>query len=163
MSQPRQLKNAVNQVAGQVIGRDWSLYATLLDNWRDIVGQELAAHTMPVKIVLAGGTPGPRNKRENGTLHIKLPRGLAMEMQYKLHQVQARVNGFFGYDAITRIVLEHDNKPAKPPEQAQPEAALDAQEIERIEQAAAAIADPALREAAAAFGQAVAMQAKKQG
>jgi hypothetical protein len=29
-------------------------------------------------------------------------------MQYRLHLMQKRMNGFFGYDAIGRIIIEHD-------------------------------------------------------
>lgn len=37
---------------------------------------------------------------------IRLPQGLAMEFNFISEQIKTRVNGFFGYQAIDRIILD---------------------------------------------------------
>jgi hypothetical protein len=156
MSQPRQLRHAVNQVAAQAIGKDWPLYARLIEHWREIVGDELAESTSPSKIMIAEHHAGNRNRHQHGTLHIRLPRGLAMEMQYRVHQITERVNHFFGYEAISRIVLEHDTRQPKPIKTKQIAGDLSDQDHVKIDAMVAGITDPELRAATQSLAEAVA-------
>src|SRR5580692_535543 len=96
---PRSLSSSVDKIARQTIGKDWSLYAALLDRWPEIAGAEYARLTTPVKIVFP-----PRQQeaqRKGGTLVIRLPKGLAMEFTYKTGIICERITNFFGYEAIT--------------------------------------------------------------
>jgi hypothetical protein len=104
MFMPRQLSHTVEHIARQSVGKDWGLYAALLDHWRDIVGADYAETTTPVKITF----PHQPNeaRRQNGTLTILLPKGLAMEFTYKIEQIRQRINSYFGYEAIARIVFD---------------------------------------------------------
>src|ERR1700761_8162192 len=92
MFMPRALANAVNQIARQTIGKDWSLYAALLDHWQEIVGMEYAKVTTPVKITFPH-QPGA-SRRSGGTLTAKLPKGLAMEFTFKTEQIKQRINSY---------------------------------------------------------------------
>lgn len=151
MSQPRSIFGALSQVAGKAIGRDWPLYATMLDHWREIVGLDLADATTPVKLTF------PHNgKREGGTLTLRLPRGLALEMQYRQEQIRARINGFFGAATIARIVLEPVTG-APPPARATPDAPIAPEKLSELENQVAILADEELREAALALGKAMAL------
>jgi len=157
MSLPRPLSASVHQIAGQTIGRDWDIYATLLGHWKEIVGEELAEMTTPVRINF------PRikgNNRSDGTLVLRTPRGLALEIQHKIGQIQARLNAFMGHGAIARIVLEHDTS-GKAHRVEEPEFQLPPQDAERIEKEVNGINDPELRTAAEALGQAIAQNAAK--
>ena len=101
---PRQLSQSVEQIARQTVGKDWGLYAALLDHWQEIVGADYARVTTPVKILF----PHQPNeaRRRNGTLTVRLPKGLAMEFTYKTEQMRQRINGYFGYDAIGKIIFD---------------------------------------------------------
>ena len=107
---PRTLATAVDKVARQTLGKDWNLYATLLNHWAEIVGTEYAAKTTPVKISFPRGKPDEakwaQGRRCDGALHIKLPQGLVMEFTYQTDQIKQRISSYFGYEAIARIVLE---------------------------------------------------------
>jgi hypothetical protein len=65
-----------------------------------------------------------------------------------------RINGFFGYGAVARIVLVHGpQRPSAPP--APPLRPLDRAEQEALDQRVAAVADPSLRAALARLGAAL--------
>jgi hypothetical protein len=104
MFMPRQLSHTIEHIARRSIGKDWGLYAALLDRWQDIVGADYANVTTPVKITF----PHQPNeaRRQSGTLTVRLPKGLAMEFTYKTEQIRQRINNYFGYDAIVRIIFD---------------------------------------------------------
>jgi len=113
MLMPRTLANLVDKVARASVGKDWTLYAALLEHWEEIVGTEYARATTPVKLAFPHQPLQPR--RCNGTLTVRLPKGLAMEFTFKAEQIKQRVNGYFGYEAVGRIVLESASiAPPKP-------------------------------------------------
>lgn len=101
---PRQLSHSVEQIARQAVGKDWGLYATLLDRWSEIVGPDYARVTSPAKVQF----PHQPNEaqRRNGTLTIRLPKGLVMEFTYKTEQIRQRINSYFGYEAVAKIVFD---------------------------------------------------------
>lgn len=99
------------------MGKDWQLYAGLLEHWEEIVGADYARCTTPVKVTFPHALPGSLNasgKRGDGTLHIRLPQGLVMEFTYQTERIKQRITAYFGYQAISRIVFEpvYGQKPA---------------------------------------------------
>ena len=101
---PRTIANAINSVARQSIGKDWLLYSALLDHWQEIVGNDYAQVTTPVKMTFPHQPLEAR--RQGGTLCVRLPKGLAMEFSFKAEQIKQRVNDFFGYAAISKITFD---------------------------------------------------------
>jgi hypothetical protein len=118
MFTPRPLSSALSQVAREAIGKDWTLYATLLDHWREIVGEEYAKTASPVKISFPKGKKDGEKwaarGRTGGLLTIKLPQGLAMEFSFLSETLKTRINGFFGYPMIEKIAFEPYCVPKKP-------------------------------------------------
>lgn len=101
---PRSVASSIDKIARQTVGKDWSLYAALLEHWQEIVGADYAAHTTPSKITFPYQ---PNNvRRGSGTLTIRLPKGLAMEFTFKTDQIRQRINSYFGYKAIAKIAFE---------------------------------------------------------
>jgi hypothetical protein len=149
---PRALANIVDKIARQSVGKDWNLYAALLEHWQEIVGTEYARVTTPVKITFPHQPNEPRQR--NGTLCVRLPKGLAMEFTYKTEQIRQRINGYFGYDAVAKIAFQPvygaGPAPSAPTQTADPAA------LEEIRQTAKGIEDDDLRVALEAFGEAVA-------
>lgn len=101
---PRSVATAIDKIARQTVGKDWSLYAALLSHWQEIVGKDYAQHTTPTKITFPH-QPGQQH-RTGGTLYIRLPKGLSMEFSFKSDQIRQRINSYFGYDAIGKIAFE---------------------------------------------------------
>lgn len=150
MFMPRQLSHSVEQIARQAVGKDWALYAALLDRWQEIVGADYAKVTTPVKILF----PHQPNeaRRRNGNLTVRLPKGLAMEFTYKTEQMRQRINNYFGYDAIGRITFDPVfNVPPKT-RQGQPPTP---EAFEAIRQEANIIENNELRDSLQSFGEAI--------
>lgn len=104
MFTPPSVSRAIDQVARKNIGKDWNLYAALLARWTEIVGESIARVATPVKITFPYQPNEPQ--RRNGTLCVRLPRGLTMEFTFKSAIVQQRINAYFGYSAIAKIAFE---------------------------------------------------------
>jgi hypothetical protein len=150
MFMPRQLNHAVEQIARQAIGKDWALYASLLEHWKEIVGPDYARVTTPVKI----NFPHQPNeaRRRNGTLTVRLPKGLAMEFTYKTEQICQRINNYFGYDAIAKIMFDAVYGVA-PKTQKQFEA--DPEALSQLQGQTQSIQSNELRDALQSFGEAM--------
>lgn len=148
---PSALSKAVERIARRAVGKDWNLYAALLEHWQEIVGAEYARVAAPVKITFPHQPNAAR--RENGTLCLRLPKGLAMEMSFKSEQIRQRINGYFGYEAIGRIAL--DPVYETPTAVEAPPIQTDAEAVALIHQAARGIEDEALRHALEGFGEAM--------
>ncbi len=145
---PRAVSGAVEQIARQTVGKDWSLYAALLDHWQEIVGADYAKVTIPAKITFPHQPMEPR--RRSGTLTIKLPKGLAMEFSFKTDQIRQRINGYFGYDAVAKIIFEpvYGTPEAKGPTLKEP----DPEELAKVKTGVQDIENDELRAALEAFG-----------
>lgn len=78
----------------------------VVKRWKDIVGPELAAATLPLRLKFA------RGERAQGTLVVRVEGAFAPLLQHREHQVVERVNSFFGYQAVARLALEQGPLPA---------------------------------------------------
>ncbi len=122
----------------------------ILTEWPVIVGADLAAFTMPDKVVwprrVEGQEPatGHRTRRAEGaTLVLRVDGPRAIEVQHRAGQILERVNSYFGYRAVAEMrilqapVIRAPRQPPAPPPPIEP-AALPA---------SAKIADQGLRAA----------------
>jgi hypothetical protein len=147
---PRTIADAVDKVARQSAGKDWGLYANLLGHWAEIVGEEYAKVTTPVKIAFPHQ---PQEKRrKDGVLTVRLPKGLAMEFSFKADLIRQRVNSYMGYEAFARIALD---PAAITPPATKKERKTDPAALEGVKTQAAAIENNELREALEKFGEAM--------
>lgn len=166
MRMPRPLSFAVDVAARKALGKDWGLYASLLEHWREIVGEIYAEKTAPVKITFPyGQTPDVKNgkTRRKGSLTIRLPQGLAMEFSFHVESVKARVNTFFGYEAIEKIVLAPITASTRPPvvPQAFVERTVSSADEKALRQSVQGIENAELRETLFAFGKTLLTHAEK--
>jgi len=150
MFMPRALSNAIGSVARRAVGKDWDVYAALLERWAEIVGPEYAQATAPVKISFPHQPLEP--KRRNGTLTVRLPRGLALEFSFKVDVMKQRINGYFGYDAIARIAFDPSYEIPAPPHQ-KPPPNLEA--LDNVRQSTRSLEAGDLKVALEKFGEAI--------
>ena len=105
---PRALATAITRLTAPVFGRRGFAQGAVVNEWAAIVGVHLAAHTAPEKIIPAEGG------REEGTLHLRVDSGaLAIELQHLEPQLIERVNGYFGYRAVSRVKLAQGPLPRR--------------------------------------------------
>jgi hypothetical protein len=123
--------------------------AKLLTEWPSIVGPALAGRCQPIR--LGNGTD-----RAGGVLVLHVTGSAALELQHSEVQILERINGFFGYPAVTRLRLiqappfRRSSSPGPPVDR--PVSTAD--ELE-VREAVQVIRDPALRTALADLGRAL--------
>lgn len=88
------LKDRIRQ-AGEARG---FAVTRLLTHWAEIVGEDLAGVTRPVKIGYGKGGMG-------GTLTLLTTGAMAPVLEMKKEQIRERVNACYGYNAVSRIHL----------------------------------------------------------
>jgi len=85
--------------------------ATLLTDWEQIVGADLARYTAPDRLKwpcngTAGGShdePAEGPSRQGATLVLRVDLGRGIDIQYKARQLIERINAHFGYRAVAEI------------------------------------------------------------
>ena len=82
----------------------------IISDWPKIIGNRLDKECLPLRISPGAGA-------NNGTLYIQVSGVLALELQHMQTQVIERINGYFGYQAISRVILQQapviNEKPKK--------------------------------------------------
>ena len=123
----------------------------LIARWVTIAGPEIAAHSEPMKITWprAIGEAAP----EPATLMLRVEGPAALEIQHLSAVILERVNRFFGWQAIGRIVLRQ--APLRRREPPTPPPPLDPEIAARIAASLPAIENDDLRQALARLGAAI--------
>lgn len=125
----------------------------LIAAWEEIAGPDFATCTRPEKI------RWPRRASEldafePATLILACDGAKAVFLQHESGELLARLNLFFGFEAIARIKIVQ--KPVRPPHRPEPPRVdLTAAEEKRLGDRLRAIADPELRHRLEKFGRGV--------
>lgn len=148
MTGPRPIGRTVPDIAGTALGKRGLAFGALISDWESIVGTNLARYTLPDKLSF------PRGKRENATLHIRAMGPIALELQHLEPLILERINGFFGYAAVSKIRLIHAALPS-PPQRPIRFRDLTTTEEMRLSDTTAGVDDPDLRAALERLGRAM--------
>jgi len=145
----RAIAAEIPRIAGAALGKRGFGEAQLVTQWDAVIGSELAAKLAPERLSFT------RGERKNGTLRLRVASAFATEAQHLEPVLIERINAFFGYGAVARLVLVQGPAPhaatATPPPRP-----LSAAEQGVIDARVAGIRDPELRDALARLGTAVA-------
>jgi len=93
----RSLAGPVGRITRPLLRRRGLANAQMVAKWRDIIGEALASQSIPQRYV--------PDRQGGGTLHIRVGGAWAIEFQHLEPQIVERINGFFGYRAVTRLAL----------------------------------------------------------
>jgi hypothetical protein len=145
----RAIGAALPRIAAPILGKEGAGAAELIAQWPAIVGEAIAGSCQPTRLAF------PRGERRNGTLRLRVASAAATEIQHREPILIERINGYFGYGAVARLVLVQGPPPL--PERADPPMP---RPLEGDEQAALArrletVADPELRDALERLGRAI--------
>lgn len=115
---------ALNRYLRELDGRFGQGASALSARWREIVGEEIARRTEPVKLV-RGRNGGP------SLLEIRVAGPAAAIIQHRAHEILSRVNLFLGAEAVQKLRIVQGplqrTEPAPPRRRAAPlDAALEA-------------------------------------
>ena len=121
----------------------------LAARWREVVGEDIAKRTEPVKLV-KGRNGGP------SSLEIRVAGPAAAIIQHRAHEILSRVNVFLGPDAVQKLRIVqgplHRTELAPPRRRAAP---LDAAAEAKLAEGLAEAPDGRLKDALLALGRGV--------
>ncbi len=102
----RALGNSLTSVTKRAFARRGLTGADIARQWPAIVGRELAAQCRPrqLRFPKAG-------EAVDGRLTLRVAPGWALEVQHLEPLMLERINGYFGYRAVTRLVLQQGPLP----------------------------------------------------
>jgi hypothetical protein len=122
----------------------------LTARWREVVGEEIARRTEPVKLV-KGRNGGP------SSLEIRVAGPAAAIIQHRAHEILSRVNLFLGPDAVQklRIVQGPLQRPEPAPAPRRRHAPLDAAAEAKLSESLAEAPEGRLKDALMALGRGV--------
>ena len=145
----RALAADVPHIVKPALGKRGFVEGQLVAQWADVVGSDLARRMMPEKLTF------PSGQRRDGTLRLRVAPGFALEVQHREPQILERLNTFFGYRALARLVLVQGPLPADRATMPRRHRDLGASERAALAQRVAGIADVELRGALTRLGEAV--------
>ena len=105
----RALADLLPDVGGAAFRRFGFIQSSVVGRWAEIVGPRYAAVSQPESIRF------PRGKREDGVLTLVVRGAHGPMMQHVSPEIIERVNRFFGYPAVARIVFRQGTLAAPAP------------------------------------------------
>jgi hypothetical protein len=126
----------LGDIGGAACKKFGFVQANVVSRWHEIVGERYGEVSLPESIRF------PTGKKSGGTLTLLVEGAHAPLVQHLGPMIIERVNRFFGYEAIARIVFRQGRLPAPAPRRARPQPAPVPKELG---EGLRAVADPELR------------------
>jgi len=144
----RPLSVLLGGAINEVFARQGFASRELVTRWAEIAGREVAEHAQPLKIQWPRPVEG--QPQEPATLVLRVEGPMALEIQHASDVIIARVNRYFGWNAIGRLALRQAplsrpmvrKRPPKPDQAA----------VAAVAQTLTAVEDDDLRQALARLG-----------
>ncbi len=134
------------KAAGRAFGRRGFADGDLVTRWDAIVGREIAAHCLPLRLARA------KAGKAGGTLTLRVEAGFGLELQHLEPLLIERINAYFGYRAVTAISLRQGPLGRRPVRLAKGPPSLPAEAEAALGRRLASIEDDELREALRRLG-----------
>ncbi|MBA4047224.1 MAG: DUF721 domain-containing protein [Sphingomonas sp.] len=147
----RALSDLLPAIGGVAFKKFGFVQSSVVSRWPEIVGARFAAVSAPESIRF------PRGAKQDGTLHLVVRGAHGTMMQHIAPEIVERVNRFFGYAAVARVVMRQGDVAAatRSPRPAAAPPSLKPVPTE-IGDSLRAIADPELKAVLAALAAGVA-------
>jgi hypothetical protein len=126
----------VGDIGGMALKKFGFVQASVVSRWKEIVGERYGQVSLPESIRFSAG------KKSGGTLTLLVEGAHAPLIQHLGPMIIERVNRFFGYEAVSKVVFRQGRLPAAGPKPGRPAPATIPRELgENLR----AVADPELR------------------
>ena len=112
---PRAAGELVGDIGGQSFRRFGFVQSSIVSRWAEIVGERYARVSSPESIRF------PAGRKSGGVLTLLVDGAHAPLIQHLTPMIVERVNRFFGYAAINRVVFRQGKPPAAAPRPARPD------------------------------------------
>jgi len=126
----------LGDIGGAACKKFGFVQASVVSRWAEIVGERYGKVSLPESIRF------PAGKKSGGTLTLLVEGAHAPLIQHLGPMIIERVNRFFGYAAIAKIVFRQGRVPAAAPKRSRPQPAPVPRELG---EGLRAVADPELR------------------
>ena len=74
-------------------------YSNIVDNWTKMVSKKISDTCYPIKVKMG-------KEMRDGTLILNVIHGKEIEVEYEKKQIIDKINSFFGYNCIGKIILK---------------------------------------------------------
>ena len=74
-------------------------YSNLVDNWTKMVSKKISDACYPITVKMG-------KDMKNGILVLNVTHGKEMEVEYEKKNIMEKINSFFGYNCISKIILK---------------------------------------------------------
>ncbi len=146
----RALAETIAKVTRPMFGRRGFAGGAIVAEWPAIVGESLANHSAPEKVSY------PPGSTTEGTLRLRIARGgLATELQHLEPVLIERINGYFGYRAVSRLQFVHGPLPERSSPKPPSTRPLTPEEEQILADHLATIEDPKLRQVLEDLGRSI--------
>lgn len=110
------LADLVAPCIGPALARQGFGEADVLLHWPEIVGEGLAEHCRPVKLKWRprGPVADPKDRTEPAVLIVRVEGAFALTLQHMAPVVLERVNVYFGWRCVGKLVLKQGPLPLAP-------------------------------------------------
>lgn len=110
----RQVAELLPAVGGAAFRRFGFVQSSIVSRWAEIAGERYAAASHPESIRF------PFSKKQDGVLTLVVRGAFAPMMQHITPEIMERVNRFFGYTAVARVVIRQGEIALREPRRAPP-------------------------------------------
>lgn len=141
------LADLVGKTVGDAFARQGFAAVEVVTHWQDIVGEDLARRSEPLKLTW----PRRDDPDSIGVLQVRVEGAYALEVQHLQPVIIERVNRYFGWRCVGRLVIRQGpvaSRRKRPAPRKEPAAA----EIEKARQAIGKFEDDALGHSVARLG-----------
>jgi hypothetical protein len=111
----RSAGDLVGEVGGQSFRRFGFVQSSIVSRWSEIVGERYAKVSLPESIRF------PTGRKGGGALTLLVDGAHAPLIQHLAPIIIERVNRFFGYEAVNRVIFKQGRPPASAPKLKRPE------------------------------------------
>lgn len=81
-------------------------YADLIVMWPAVIGEEWGALSAPVRIHWPRSAgPADERRKRGGTLTLRVAEGRGLDFQHLAPRIIERINGYYGYEAVTQLKI----------------------------------------------------------
>lgn len=147
-----------------VLARQGFSESDLILHWDDIVGEQLAARSRPLKLQWPPRPPGrsPDQPPQPATLVVRVEGAYALQLQHSADRIVERVNSHLGWRCVGRLALRQGPLPKAEGRRARP-APPSPGLVEALASRLGDVTDPALRDALVRLGARVTEKSNKAG
>tara|TARA_B100000029_G_scaffold464159_1_gene497953 strand:- start:398 stop:931 length:534 start_codon:yes stop_codon:yes gene_type:complete len=105
-NRPQKISITLNGITKKIINKFNKREYVIHSKWEEMVGSFFSKYTDPIKIESIRDNDQIESQNfSKGILHININRSAALEFQHFHDKIIEKINSYFGYKAISKIIL----------------------------------------------------------